>query len=416
MYASASAYNPRVASSSRSSSRDLQVLRTIAEALNGAGDVGEALQTTLEQVARLLELHTGWIWLVDASSGRFYGAVAQHLPPFLREPVRMSGQTCWCLKAFRAGELTAGNIDVMECSRLRSAVADRDRAQTRGLRYHASIPLYFGKRRLGIMNVAAPAWRKLTRRELDLLSTIASQVGVAIERARLAGEHVQVARVEERTRLARELHDTLAQQLTAIGLHLEASLDGMPAESPAAVPVRRALDLSRSALDQARGSIRDLRSAGRPPLPEALDALAHTFAANTGIRVHVRSAGEITLAASQEDELMRLASEALANVRKHAQATDVSVTLSTDQRRLQLVVADNGRGFNPRAKTTGFGLIGMRERARALGGRVSIVSRPEHGARIVLLVPLEHGATGMQPSRDRRAPVTLSLRKGRPRG
>src|SRR5262249_13199646 len=154
------------------------------------------------------------IWLTDPQTGRFYSAVAQRLPPFLREPVRMSGQTCWCLRAFRDGELTAGNIDVMECSRLRAAVEARDRVRTRGLRYHASIPLYFGERPLGIMNVAAPAWRRLTARELDLLSTIASQVGVAIERARLAGESVRLARIEERSRLARQIHDTLAQRLT----------------------------------------------------------------------------------------------------------------------------------------------------------------------------------------------------------
>jgi two-component system NarL family sensor kinase len=169
-----------VRKSERSSSRDLQVLKTIAEALNGAVNVGEALNATLEQVAALLGLSAGWIWLTDPASGRFYSAAARDLPPFLREPVRMTGKSCWCIKAFNDGELTAGNIDVMECSRLRAAVAERDRARTRGLRYHASIPLYFGARPLGVMNVAAPAWRKLSRRELDLLSTIASQVGVAI--------------------------------------------------------------------------------------------------------------------------------------------------------------------------------------------------------------------------------------------
>jgi len=170
---------------------DLRVLKAIAEALNGAANVGEALQTTLEQVAVLLGLGAGWIWLADPGSGRFYSAVAQQLPPFLREPVRMTGKSCWCLRAFEDGELTAGNIDVMECSRLRAAVAERDRARTRGLRYHASIPLYFGDRPLGIMNVAAPAWRRLTRRELDLLSTIASQVGVArpLPRCHRCGAH-----------------------------------------------------------------------------------------------------------------------------------------------------------------------------------------------------------------------------------
>jgi two-component system NarL family sensor kinase len=382
-----------------SSSRDLRVLKTIAEALNGAANVGEALQTTLEQVAALLGLDAGWIWLTDAQSGRFYGAAAQHLPLFLREPVRMAGQSCWCLKAFRAGELTAGNIDVMECSRLRAAVAPRDRAGTRGLKYHASIPLYFGERPLGIMNVAAPAWRKLTRRELDLLSTIASQVGVAIERARLAGESVHVARVDERTRLARQIHDTLAQGLTAIGFHIEAAIDTLPSQAAAIESLHRALELSRSSLEDARESIRALRSAGALPLPDAVTALAHAFTAETGIRTDVRSAGRARLEPSQEEEILRIVSEALANVRKHAHATDVEVSITAGPRQLRLAIADNGRGFNPRARTDGFGLIGMRERAQALGGRLQVSghrgsrrSPTQSGARIVLTMPLEPGA------------------------
>jgi two-component system NarL family sensor kinase len=370
-----------------SSSRDLRVLKTIAEALNGTGNVGEALQTTLEQVAALLGLDAGWIWLTDPKSGLYYGAVAQHLPPFLREPVRMAGQSCWCLKAFRAGELTAGNIDVMECSRLRAAVQPADRARTRGLRYHASIPLYFGDRPLGVMNVAAPAWRKLTRRELDLLSTIASQVGVAIERARLAGENVHVARMEERTRLARQIHDTVAQGLTAIGLQIEAAMDALPQGGRARPPLQRALELSQAALDDARGSIRALRSAATLPLPEALTALAHGFAAETGIRAHVRSLDRAALAAWQEEEILRIATEALTNVRKHARATDVEIALTSSRGRLRLTVADNGTGFNTRARTPGFGVIGMRERAEALGGRLAIAGR-ERGTRVTLAVPL----------------------------
>ena len=381
---------------SPSSSRDLRVLKAIAEALNGAANVGEALQTTLEQVAALLGLDAGWIWLTDAQSGRFYGAVAQHLPPFLREPVRMAGQSCWCLKAFRAGELTAGNIDVMECSRLRAAVAPRDRAGTRGLKYHASIPLYFGERPLGIMNVAAPAWRKLTRRELDLLSTIASQVGVAIERARLAGDSVHIARVDERTRLARQIHDTLAQGLTAIGFHIEAAIDMLPSSQAAAIePLHKALELSRSSLEDARGSIRTLRTAGALPLPEAVAALAHAFTAETGIRTQVRSTGQARLEPSQEEEVWRIVAEALANVRRHAGATDVEVSIAATKRQLRLAITDNGRGFNPRARTDGFGVVGMRERAQALGGRLQVSthrgptrSRTRSGARIVLTMPL----------------------------
>jgi two-component system NarL family sensor kinase len=377
-----------VAAVSHSTSRDLGVLKAIAEALNGAANVGDALQITLERVAALLGLDAGWIWLTDPESGRFYGAVAQHLPPFLQEPVRMSGQSCWCLRAFRSGELTAGNIDVMECSRLRAAVGPGDQARTRGLRYHASVPLYFGGRPLGVMNVAAPRWRKLTRRELDLLSTIASQVGVAVERARLAGESVRLARSEERTRLAREIHDTLAQGLTAIGLQIESALAVVPQRSPAVAPLQRALDLSRAALDDARGSIRALRSAGAPPLAGAIGAAARAFAAETGVRVHVQSSGDPSLTPQQEAEVLRIAGEALANVRRHSQATDVAVTLIARGRHVHLTIADNGRGFNSRARTDGFGIVGMRERAAALGGRLRI-SSSGRGTRVTLVVPVE---------------------------
>lgn len=379
-------YNPFVSSSQRSTSRELQVLRTVAEALNGAGDVDAALRTTLDQVTVLLGLNAGWIWLTDVGSGRFYAAVARHLPPFLREPVRMTGRPCWCLKAFRSGALRAGNIDVLECSRLRAAVAPGDRARTSGLRFHASIPLYFGDRPLGIMNVAAPSWRRLTRRELDLLSTIASQVGVAIERARLANESVHVARLEERTRLARQMHDTLAQSLTAIGLQVEAALDGLPPRAPAVARLRRALDLSRSALDDARASIRELRS-GQTPLLEAIGAQARAFAADTGIRVHLRASGRPDLAPEDEEEVLLVVGEALANVRKHARATEVDLAIAVTGRGLNVTIADNGRGFNPRVRSSGFGLLGQRERARALGGRLRIRTRPGAGTSVVLTVP-----------------------------
>ena len=123
---------------------------------------------------------------------------------------------CWCIDDFRDGELTPSNIDVMECSRLEPAFRGKSAELAAGLRYHASIPLYFQDKPLGIMNVTGPEWRKLTGEELRLLSTIAYQVGIAIERARLAEDATGLARAEERARLAREIHDTLAQGLTAV--------------------------------------------------------------------------------------------------------------------------------------------------------------------------------------------------------
>ncbi len=363
-------------------------------------------------------MHTGWVWLIDPQTGHFYSATAQALPPFLSDPVRMTGKSCWCIEAYRSGELTAENIDVIECSRLRAALG-ADQPATRGLRYHASIPLNFGNRQLGIMNVATPSWRRLTTRELDLLSTIASQLGMAIERARLAEDSVRVARLEERARLARDLHDTLTQGLTAIGLHIDAAMRGVQ-DQCAKAELERALTVTRASLEEARRSLRELRTSplnGRP-LAEALVALGREMASATGIRVHVRSAEAegLTFAPSVEEELFRIATEALTNVRRHAQANVVQITLARagragqSGRSVRLAIADDGRGFagarsgsgaagavGGAAATAGaggeniggFGLAGMRERAALIGGRLVVRSRRGHGTQVTVSVPLD---------------------------
>src|SRR6185503_10506446 len=178
--------------------RELGILYAVAEALNSSPDVRQALERTLALVADLLGLRTGWVWLLDPETDQFYLAAARDLPPYLQEPVRMSGHWCLCTDLFRQGKLTPTNVDMLECSRLRPAVEAQDPALTRGLRYHASIPLAFQGRDLGIMNIAGPAWRRLTGAELRLLAIIAYQAGIAVERARLAEEGARLARAEER--------------------------------------------------------------------------------------------------------------------------------------------------------------------------------------------------------------------------
>jgi two-component system NarL family sensor kinase len=398
-------------STARESTRDLRILKEIAEALNGAVNVDQALRDVLARIADLLGLRTGWIWLIDPRTGRFYSATAQALPPFLRDPVRMTGHSCWCIEAFRGGRLTAGNIGLIECSRLRTAVG-ADQPGTRGFRYHASIPLHFGDRPLGIINVATPRWRRLSRRELDLLSTIASQLSMAIERARLAEESVRLARLEERTRLARDLHDTLTQGLTAIGLHVDAAM-GFVESGEGRAQLERALVVTRSSLEEARRSLRDLRRSPLEarPLGEALMALGREMASDTGVRVHVQVGADLSLPATVEMELYRIASEALANVRRHAAAKEVQVTLTRSGRRVRLAIADDGRGFATRARRSvaaspGFGLAGMRERAALIGGRLTISSHPGRGTQVVVSVPFDppEPAADASAAPDRESP------------
>lgn len=368
------------------------MLASIAEALNSAPDVEQALDRTLAMVAELLGLRTGWVWLIDPETGRWYNAAAQHLPPYLQEPVRMAGRSCWCIESFRDGELTPKNIDVLECSRLRPAVKEHATRLTRGLAYHASIPLYFQKKPLGIMNVTGPSWRRLTAEELQLLSTIAYQVGIAIERARLAEQGARLARAEERTRIAREIHDTLVQSLTAIALNLEGAVRAA-GEHPdrAKTRVTRALEVARAGLEEARRSVLNLRAApgAGTPLPEALAALGRAVTAETGVRVHVRTTGGRAAPQPLEPELFRIAQEALTNVRRHAHATEVAISLSTTPRAVRLTIKDDGHGFRTRAVPAGrLGLVGMRERAELLGGRFRVFSSPGRGTSVTVSVPL----------------------------
>ena len=158
------------------------------------------------------------------------------------------------------GELAPKNITQMGCSRLRKAAEDGDLDATQGLSGHASIPLMFRDKPLGVMNVTGPAGRRLTRNELRLLSTIGYQVGIAVERARLSEDAARLARAEERARIAREIHDTLAQGLTAIALHIEGALPHLSSDTDRArAHLDRALAMSRESLEEARRSVSELR-------------------------------------------------------------------------------------------------------------------------------------------------------------
>jgi two-component system, NarL family, sensor kinase len=106
------------------------------------------------------------------------------------------------------------------------------------------------------------------------------------------------------------------------------------------------------------------------------------------VRVHVRSTLKSPLPPSMEEALFRIAGEALANVRRHASAQDVDISLGQRGSHVRLAIADNGRGFAPRRARGGFGIDGMRERARLLGGRLSIRSGPGAGTEVAAALPL----------------------------
>jgi two-component system NarL family sensor kinase len=376
----------------RQRNRELSILNEIAQALNGEVDLDHALQATLAQVAGLLDLQTGWIWLLREGTGESYLAASQNLPTGLAgNPHRMTG-SCHCLDTYRRGDMSgAANVNVVACSRLASLVDG-----TNGLSYHASIPLYAHGRKVGVLNVASPDWRELSAEELRLLYTVGDMLSIAIERARLFAKSAFLGAADERNRLAREIHDTLAQGLSAIALKLEAAdalLEGSAPREKVVPVIAEALNLTRAGLEEARRSVLNLRSApleGRT-LAEALTILAENRSTTEGApRLKVLIKGKSRpLPARVEAGLYRVAQEAVTNISKHAYATQATLQLVLLPDKVCLVIEDNGRGFDTSNINEGcYGLAGMNERAKLMGGSLSVQSSPGAGTLLEVVVPI----------------------------
>ncbi len=370
-------------------SRELSILKAIAEALNREVDLNRALQVALSQVVELFEMRTGWIWLLREDNGEPYLAAAQNLPPALgHNPRRMEGD-CYCLDTFRAGDLEgAANVSIITCTRLKGLIDGTD-----GLRSHASVPLYAHGKRLGVLNVVSSDWRELSAEDLRLLYTVGDLVGIAIERARLFAASAQIGALEERNRLAREIHDTLAQGLTAIIMQLEtadAFLDEAQSDRGREA-LRQALALTRSNLEEARRSVLDLRAApleGRS-LDQALAVLIRDRQPTAKVKITLEVSGSRPLPARIETGLYRIAQEALTNVVQHARAQRATVRWLTTPGYTQLSVEDDGVGFGATEVQAGrHGLIGMQERARLMGGALKLRSQPGRGTQIQVTIPL----------------------------
>ncbi len=221
--------------------------------------------------------------------------------------------------------------------------------------------------------------------------------GWSVHRLRVARVEAGFAAVlTERNRMARELHDSLAQGLAGIALHTGALREGEPGLSEAA---GRHLDtiarLVTSSLAEARGSVWDLHpeSLRDHDLAAALQSMVQEVTGDTAVKAALEVHGSPRrLGRQTERNIFRIGQEALTNALKHAQSCQVEIVLSFEPDRVELRVRDHGRGFDPCAQADrakgGFGLTSMRERAEQIGGQVTISSRSGGGTEVVLDVPL----------------------------
>ncbi len=216
--------------------------------------------------------------------------------------------------------------------------------------------------------------------------------------AEYTGEIEALTLVNERERMARELHDTLAQGLAGLILQLEAAdlhLSSGRVERAQAI-VQQAMGRARTTLAEARRAIDDLRSGEhtRVALERTLREEAERFSQSTGIPCELNLSLPEELPAGLEDSVCRMVAEGLTNVARHAQAQRAWVRIVVVDRQLQIEIGDDGCGFDPKqvGHTPGhYGLLGIRERARLVGGTLAVSSKPGQGAVLKLALPLERG-------------------------
>ena len=223
-----------------------------------------------------------------------------------------------------------------------------------------------------------------------------AMLGWLLFRLRVRAMQAQFGAVlAERTRIAREIHDNLAQELSGISVQLEVVSRTMPPEAQTArAQLDRARQQVRHGIAEARRYIWDLRSTAleNNDLPAALSETARRLTNDTGIQTQVEVNGTFRpLGRPIEDNLLRIGQEAINNAVKHAGAQRISVNLVFDARRVQLSIRDDGRGFDNQVGGNGhtqFGLIGMRERAERIGGTLTVHSSEGSGTEVVADVPV----------------------------
>jgi signal transduction histidine kinase/HAMP domain-containing protein len=257
-----------------------------------------------------------------------------------------------------------------------------------------AVPIAIGSFTLGVLDIQADKADGLDEMDLFTAQTVADQLANVVENARLAEETREVAVLDERNRMAREIHDTLAQGFTGIVLQLEAAEQSL-SESPSstAAHIDRARKLARESLTEARRSVWALRPSTLETrrLADALRREARMLSDEGRLQVtcHVSGAAE-ELPVDVEETLLRICQESLTNIRRHADATRAQVRLTVDNTHVTLTIRDDGIGFDSEATREGsFGLIGIVERARSCGGVAHISSRPGEGTLVEVDIVVE---------------------------
>jgi signal transduction histidine kinase len=261
-------------------------------------------------------------------------------------------------------------------------------------RSELTVPIFVKGKTIGVLDIQSDRLNNFDQTDIELMRSLANQAGAAIENARLYEQAKQVAVLEERNRLARELHDSVTQTLYGMTLYAQAAAGHLALGNleQVAENLQEIQETSQEALAEMRLLIHELR----PPVLEqdglnvALQARLSAVEGRAGLKTSLKSDLVSRLPATIEEGLYWIAQEALNNALKHARAHTIAVHLSLRGDTVTLEIADDGIGFDPETVLArgGLGLPGMQERAAVLGGRLVVRSKPGEGTRVVTEVQI----------------------------
>jgi PAS domain S-box-containing protein len=361
--------------------------------------IGQMLST----IGRLLNAQGVTLWLFDESmdslvlrlmtdGGKLVAPDSDH--PFMKDRLFWKKNPAIQELLFTSGPVICEDIETDP----RVYGEWREYLKRKGAKRFLAVPLLVGGQVRGFVGIRHPDRAAYRPEEIELTQALAHQVMLAIQLNEFAEQGQRAAVFEERNRMARDIHDTLAQGFTGVIVQLEAAEDAILCGCRKEVNdhLHRASELARRSLSEARRSVHALR-------PQALrehnfwDALKGTIkntTAGTPLHTTFQAQGKIPrLPPAWQENLLRIGQEALTNTLKYAHARKFETRLSYKPKELRLELCDDGDGFKMKERHDGVGLTGMRERVEQMGGELKISSSHGKGTKITVVLPFNGEST-----------------------
>ena len=386
LLAATSAQYQQAADAARQARDELQLLLAIANDIVTLHDLEALLDRILDHLARVLDYNSAYIHTLDGTILTVRAFRTRLAFPDLRgRTFQLSSLPALARLVTTQEPILVDDVQRDTALRSSTETAIGHRVTNRAW---MAVPLTVDGRTIGILSLLHQVAGWYRQPDLERLQSFATQVTIAIHNLWLTEREQQAAVLDERHRLARELHDAVTQTVFSASLIAEA----LPTTWQDAPPIARTgvaqlHQLTRTALAELRSLLVELRPAAltERPLGELLHALCTATSGRSQVPVVLDARGDGVLRPEVQLALYRIAQEALTNVVKHAEASRVRVTLACRPAAVELVVADDGRGFDAaQVAPDGFGLQGMRERAAQIGATLHITSQRHTGTRVAV--------------------------------